>query len=472
MVSRLPRDGRISPEKDPARILYEEVQHRISHQDFETWLLATPCDFVPPDRFVLTAPNKFRKAWMEKNFLGLLHSCAQSLFEFKPQIEFEVRPEAIPPSTDRLHRIHNFPHSSTPTIPAEAPKSSRVTHKELNAEFTFDNFVVGPPNRVAQAAAIAVCDDLGRSYNPLFVYGEPGVGKTHLLHAICHRLIKLERLKITYLSSEEFLNQFITSVMSSTRESFRSSCRETDVLVLDDIQFLAQKEKTQDELFHTFNVLMEEKKQIILSSRSSPRETAGLQGRLASRFQWGLVTRMDIPNFELRVAILLSKARRRHVDLPIEVAEFIAENLTESIRELEGALARITTVASLKAGPINLAAAQQCLHEILTQDPVTGTITVAQILEAVQRHYHLKPKDLLARSKVRSRVLPRQVGMYLTRRLTQLSLEEIGMHFGGRDHTTVLYSAERIEHLQKTNTQVRRDVRELKDRIESTRFVG
>jgi len=412
---------------------------------------------------------------MEKNFLGLLHSCAQSLFEFKPRIEFEVSPAQLPFSTDRLHRIHSLPPSGVPAppvAPTEPSKSPRVTRKELNGEFTFENFVVGPPNRVAQAAAIAVCDDPGRSYNPLFVYGEPGIGKTHLLHAICHRLMKLEHLKITYLSSEEFLNQFITSVMNSDRESFRSSCRDTDVLVLDDIQFLSRKEKTQDELFHTFNVLMENHRQIILSSRSSPRETAGLQGRLASRFQWGLVTRMDCPNFELRVAILLQKARIRHVDLPIEVAEFIGENFTESIRELEGALARIASVASMNATPINLDSAQQCLNEILTQDPVTGTITVAQILEAVQRYYNLKPKDLLARSKVRSRVLPRQIGMYLARRLTQLSLEEIGMHFGGRDHTTVLYAADRIENLQKTNAQIRRDVHQLKDRIASTRFAG
>jgi chromosomal replication initiator protein len=432
---------------------------------------------------------------MEKNFLGLLHSCAQSLFEFKPQIEFEITTAERAPPPERLHRSHSHnlapPVTAAPSAIPEVPsrlhspsrlpqfskspelsQTPKVTRKELNGEFTFENFVVGPPNRVAQAAAIAVCDAPGRSYNPLFVYGEPGIGKTHLLHAICHRLIKLERLKITYLSSEEFLNQFIASVLSSDRESFRSSCRDTDVLVLDDIQFLSQKEKTQDELFHTFNVLMENNRQIILSSCSSPRETAGLQSRLASRFQWGLVTRMDCPDFELRVAILLSKARMRHMDLPIEVAEFIAENLTESIRELEGALARISSVASMKAAPINLDAAQQCLNEILTQHPVTGSITVAEILETVQRYYHLKPKELLARSKVRSRVLPRQIGMYLTRRLTQLSLEEIGVHFGGRDHTTVLYATDRIEHLQKTNAQVRRDVHELKSRITSTRSIG
>ncbi len=490
MVSRFHEDGLVSSSTEPVALLYEELRTRLSQQDFKTWLECTPCRFYPPDRFVLTTPNRFRKAWMEKNFRDLLRSSARTIFELEVQIEFEVGSLAV--STvegSRAHFEEHFPpadverrDSEAPHPPesvGRAPTMARSEHrsfdvsplpppiarKGLNSEFLFDTFVVGPSNNVAHAAAIAICDDLASSYNPLFVYGETGTGKTHLLHAICHRLLDATHLRIDYLSSEEFLNRFIESIAAPGHRPLQKDTLDTDVLVLDDIQFLAGKEKTQDQLFRLFHHLMEQRKQIIVSSRTSPRETTGFQGRLTSRFQSGLVTRLEAPNFELRVAILLRKARLRHLNLSVEVAEFLATETPSSARELEGALARVINAAATQGSPLDLSTARAALKDSLNEDRSFGTITVSHILRAVQDYYQLKPKDLLSRSKVRSVVLPRQIGMFLARELTQLSLEEIGMHFGGRDHTTVLYAQDRIELLKGSNAQIKGDLLALRDHI-------
>jgi chromosomal replication initiator protein len=495
MVSRFSPDGSIPPGSDPVKLLYEEARGRIREQDFDTWLRDTPCEFHPPDRFVLIAPNRFRLAWMEKNFRELLRTCARSLFDIEVRIEFEVHaagpapglgPEpastraastdglasllgALPLSPSRREapgiRVASRQDLDTSSIQDSRPN----TTKSLKPEFTFDNFVAGPSNRLALAAAITVCDAPGKAYNPLFLHGEPGVGKTHLLHAICHRILETTRLRLTYLTSETFLNRFVAAVLDSDRETFRRHCLETDVLVLDDIHNLSNKEKTQEELFHVFNRLLESHKHVILSSAFSPHATPGIHARLTSRFQWGLTSQVDAPDFELRVAILLRKARLQGVELPPHVAEFIAGRVKTSVRELEGALHRVLSIAALHKSPLDLDTAREALQDVFTNSDASGTITVAQILRVVQDFYHLKPRDILARSKVRSIVLPRQIGMFLARELTQLSLEEIGAHFGGRDHTTVLYARDRIETLRQKSPQVQSDIQAIRSRLSASR---
>jgi chromosomal replication initiator protein len=351
----------------------------------------------------------------------------------------------------------------------DAGDQPKLCPADLNSKFSLDNFVAGPPNRVAHAAAIAVSEFPGKSYNPLFIYGDRGVGKTHLLQAICHRLFHFTRSKVVYFTSEAFLSQFVSALSDSSLEDFRAVCRRADALVIEDVHFLAHKEKTQDELFYTLNELLGAQKQVIVSSVCSPRETPGIQERLVSRFKWGLVTRLERPDFEMRVAVLLRKAHGYGQELPIEVAEFIAKHVTDNLREVEGALARVVSVASLHQCPIGLDIARMALSELLEEEQTSGTITVGQILNAVRDYYQIRSKDLLSRSKVRALVHARQMGMYLSRQLTPMSLEEIGAHFGGRDHTTVLYGLERITDQLKTQPQVRGDLQLLKSRLSSLR---
>jgi chromosomal replication initiator protein len=471
------------PARDPPLVLYEEVRGRIGERDFETWFRGTSCDFLSPDRFVITAPNRFRQAWVEKHYRETLLNSARILFDIEPRLEFRVS-EAVPrePSAGAAAgtRAAGTPAapSSGPARPAPAGARSKVEPgapaspldtpslrpRDLNPEFTFENFVTGPSNRVAHAAAIAVAERPGTCYNPLFVYGDLGVGKTHLLHALCHRLLRSGRIRIAYFTSEAFVSQFVASMSDSSLDAFRAQCRSADVLVVDDVQFFAKKERSQEELFHTLNDLLEAKKQVIVSSICSPRETSGIHERLTSRFRSGLLTRLERPDFETRVAILLGKARARNHVISTEVAEYVARHLT-SLREIEGALARLVHLASLRQCAPDLATARLALQEILEEDRVAGGVTIAQILQAVQDFFGLKARELLSRSKVRGLVYARQIGMFLARELTPLSLEEIGMHFGGRDHTTVLYALERVDAMLQARPQVRSEIQLLKSRI-------
>jgi chromosomal replication initiator protein len=335
---------------------------------------------------------------------------------------------------------------------------------ELNPRFRFENFVVGPSNRVAHAAAIAVSELPAKTYNPLFIHGQPGVGKTHLIHAMAHRIQASSRLRVGYISSVDLVQPDLPPQAGSA-DGFRSQCRSLDVLILDDIQFLSTKERGQLELFHAINEFLESQKQIIFASRSHPRDTAGIQERLASRLQWGLVACVEPPGFETRVSILLRKAHLRQREIPLEVAEFMANHLRDSVRELEGALLRVFSLAEFRGCSVDLEVARAALHDLLTEERHAGTVTIATILRIVQDYYGVKPKDFLSRSKVRSLTLARHVGMYLSRHLTQLSLQEIGMHFGGRDHTTVLYAEDRISRMRSTHPQISADLQVLKNRI-------
>ncbi|HOI54781.1 MAG TPA: chromosomal replication initiator protein DnaA [Phycisphaerae bacterium] len=336
----------------------------------------------------------------------------------------------------------------------------------LNPNNTFDNFVVAPNNRLAHAACTAVCDAPGQAYNPLFLHGTVGLGKTHLLQAICHRLLQRQAdVHILYLSCESFVNQFIASVERGELEQFRYRYRHVDVLVIDDIHFLADKERTQEEFFHTFNTLYQAQRQVILSSDSPPHEIPHLEERLVSRFKWGLVARLDKPSFETRVAIVAKKAKLRGVAIPDDVIAFIARTVDTNVRELEGAVTRVGAQAVLAGQPITLETAREVLSDSVPRKP--REVMVPEIIAAVVKRYGIRVADLQSKKRNKSISTPRQVAMYLARRLTKLSLEEIGGYFGGRDHTTVLHADRKIEESLAGEPELRAMLESLTEEIQA-----
>ncbi len=352
--------------------------------------------------------------------------------------------EAVQRITGRLVTV-TFTTPPEPAVP-EAPfefdgESDQIT---LNRSYTFENFVTGPCNRLAQAACVAVAENPGRTYNPLFVHGSVGLGKTHLLQAVCH-VIKAKQpdARILFISCETFTNHFIEAVERGVVHQFRYHYRHVDALVIDDIQFLAARERTREEFFHTFNTLYQSQKQIILSADESPANIPSLEERLVSRFNWGLVARIDQPCLEVRMAILQKKARIRCMEIPEKVIHYVAENVSGNIRELEGALTKLTAMSQQFGGVIDMDLARQAIGEHVPDQ--VKPITITDILDAVTSHFGVRAADLQGKRRSRSIAFPRQVCMYLARELTSLSLEEIGGYFGGRDHTTVLHAARTIQ---------------------------
>ncbi|MFT7463126.1 MAG: chromosomal replication initiator protein, partial [Pseudohongiellaceae bacterium] len=329
----------------------------------------------------------------------------------------------------------------------------------------FDSFVVGPSNQLAHAAARAVAEAPAGSYNPLFLHGDVGLGKTHLLQAICHKALRSGKpLKVRYLSSETFVNEFIAAISRGDLDTFRHRYRNVDMLLIDDIHMLAHKERTQEEFFHTFNTLYNSSKQIVLSSDCPPSEIPTLRDRLVSRFEWGLVTEIAAPRYETRLAILRRKARERDVAIPEEVLAYLAENIDRNIRELEGAVTKVVGYAKLISCEIDLDLARQALgfNSERSRGPVTG---VERIIDDVCKHFDTRPADLRGRRRTQSVVIPRQVAMYLLRSLTNLSLEEVGQHLGGRDHSTVLYAVAKVKERMEADPILAQRVRDLQLRL-------
>jgi chromosomal replication initiator protein len=319
-----------------------------------------------------------------------------------------------------------------------------LTRIALNPDYTFAEFVVGPSNRLAHAACRAICNQLGTLYNPLFIHGASGLGKTHLLQAVCSdALTNNTSLQVSYTSCETFVNDLIRAIETGELQAFRDSARHADVLAIDDVQFLANRESSQEELFHTFNVLYQGRKQLILSADSPPSEIPTLEDRLVSRFSWGLVAQTDLPSRETRQAILQKKARLRGYEIPSEVLDFVAEHVESNIRVLEGTLTKLITEAQLNGKPLTLDTARQVVASFTGADQ--RPLQVSDILHAVSRHFGIRLQELLGRKRTRSISYPRHIAIYLARRLTPLSLEEIGMHFGGRDHSTILHAEHAIE---------------------------
>ncbi|MFO0835247.1 MAG: chromosomal replication initiator protein DnaA [Phycisphaerales bacterium] len=379
-----------------------------------------------------------------------------------PRIE---PPDATPadvPSNNGAESHQRNSAADTATNASQAPASdppgeraTSVVRRDalvINPDYAFENFVIGPENRLAHAAAVAVGDNPAKSYNPLFIHGGVGLGKTHLLQAICLRILENRpNASLYYISCESFMTQFMEAVQSGEMTNFRHCFRDVDVLVVDDIHFLAKRDRTQEEFFHTFNTLYQASKQIVLSSDAPPGEIPDLEQRLVSRFKWGLVAKVEPPCYDTRVQILKSKARIRGLDLPDDVACYIAERISANIRELEGAITTLQIRASLDARPIDLTLAKSAMGD--SAPAHQSAISIHTIIDAVTDFYHVKVTDLQSKRRQRSVAQPRQVCMYLARRLTRLSLEEIGGYFGGRDHTTVMHAVKIVETRREADAE-------------------
>lgn len=349
-----------------------------------------------------------------------------------------------------------------PTVMESHPRA--LTQLPLGPDYTFEQFVVGPSNRLAQAACKAVCTQLGTLYNPLFIHGASGLGKTHLLQATCADVLGAgPELDAVYVTCETFVNDFVQALASGLLQHFRESARQADLLVIDDIQFLVNRESSQEELFHTFNVLYQSGKQIILSADSPPSDIPTLEDRLVSRFNWGLVVQIDPPSRETRQAILHKKARLRGVEVPDEVIDVIAEHVQANIRLLEGALTKLITSTQLEGKPLNVETAREALSTYAGREQ--RPLRIADILDGVSKHYGIRLQELLGRKRTRSISRPRQIAMYLARKLTPLSLEEIGMHFGGRDHSTVLHAERTVENERGSDRELARALAQLTTRL-------
>lgn len=385
---------------------------------------------------ILLVPNDFTKGILEDRYLNLIESSVNQLSLKKYNVKFILNEEEI----KGLGNQDN-----------EEDEKTKKNYPNLNPKYTFDTFVIGNSNRFAHAACVAVAEAPARAYNPLFLYGGVGLGKTHLMHAIGHHIMDQKKdPKVVYVSSEKFTNELINSIKDDRNEEFRNKYRNVDVLLIDDIQFIAGKERTQEEFFHTFNSLHEANKQIIISSDRPPKEIPTLEDRLRSRFEMGLITDIQAPDFETRMAILRKKAQMEDLDVPNEVTVYIAKNIKSNIRELEGALTRVVAYSSLTNRTISFELASEALKDIIITSK-HEEITVNRIKEKVSSVFGVKMEDFNSKKRTRSISYPRQIAMYLSRELTDLSLPKIGEEFGGRDHTTVIHAHDKITKDIETN---------------------
>jgi chromosomal replication initiator protein len=422
-----------------------------------------------PERAELTVPNNFLREWIYRKYFGVLRRALREVSAGDPEIEICIA-EAPSRSQDAAPAAAAAPAHRPPSRPEHSPLTRPHPFGEsdvvLNPQYTFDNFVPGPSNNFAYAAALAVADSPGKSYNPLFLHGSVGLGKTHLLQAICHSLMdRRPDMRILYLSCETFTNHFVTAVANGELDSFRYRYRHVDVLLIDDIHFLANRERTQEEFFHTFNTLYNANKQIILSSDSNPAEIPTLEERLVSRFKWGIVARIDLPVYETRVAIISRKVAMHGVVFPDEVVHLLAENLRNNIRELEGAVNKVAGMAHIYQHTVDMDMAREALRDIVP--PATHRVSVDNIIRMVADHYGVPVRDLMGKRRTKSIAYPRQICMFLARRLTSHSLEEIGGYFGGRDHTTVMYAYDKIRRQVQEDRDLSQILEQLTTRLKS-----
>jgi len=432
----------------------KELEKKVSKPSYETWLKSTKAYSLKKDVLTITAPNEFARDWLESHYSDLISETIIHLMGAELTIRFII------PQSQTEEEFDYPPVQKNKTMHGEP---NHFPQSMLNPKYIFDTFVIGSGNRFAHAASLAVAEAPAKAYNPLFIYGGVGLGKTHLMHAIGHYVIEHNpNAKVVYLSSEKFTNEFINSIRDNKAVDFRNKYRNVDVLLIDDIQFLAGKEQTQEEFFHTFNALHEESKQIVISSDRPPKEIPTLEDRLRSRFEWGLITDITPPDLETRIAILRKKAKAEGLDIPNEVMLYIANQIDSNIRELEGALIRVVAYSSLINKDINADLAAEALKHIIPNSK-PKIISIYDIQKAVGDIFQVKLEDFKAKKRTKSVAFPRQIAMYLSRELTDSSLPKIGEEFGGRDHTTVIHAHEKISKLLKTDTQLQRQLEEIRD---------
>ena len=461
------------------------IKAKLQSESFETWFNPIRFEGIDQARRLirLRAPNQVVRDWVRVNYANLMD---QSLGELSlagysvdwivpeetsrgimarvssPSPEPTGAPQPVPPSPTGLEALS----ASAPGVgTAVAPVRQGAFDPALNSKYTFDNFVVGSCNQFAHAASLAVAEAPGKTYNPLYLYGGVGLGKTHLMHACGHAIKQRNpHLRVSYLSSEHFMNELINSIRYDKTQGFREKYRSVDVLLIDDIQFMAGKERTQEEFFHTFNTLYEQQKQIVISSDCPPREIPTLEERLHSRFEWGLIADLEPPDLETKVAILKRKAETMGFFIPDDVALFIAGRVKNNVRELEGSLIRLVAISSLRGIPVSKDLARDAIRNIASEE--SGVITIEQIQKAVASSYKLTVDQLVSKNNSRQFSFPRQVAMYLCKKLTKHSYPEIGRAFGGKHHTTVIHSFEKIQLLSVTDAGFQRLLLDLSEGLQ------
>ena len=441
------------------RKVTEAAERELGRDPVQKWLRPVTLSEIRRDLVVLTAPSSFVADWVERNYgLHLLRYLQAQLRDVRRlTIEVEERLSGEPGAAD----LHFTP---------ELPPTHSLQSAPLDPRFTFESFVVGKPNELAHAAARRVAEDPQATFNPVFLYGGVGLGKTHLMHAIGWAIPRTRpECKVLYLSAEQFMYRFVQALRFRDTITFKQQFRAVDVLMIDDVQFIAGKDSTQEEFFHTFNALIDQKKQIVISADRSPDQIDGLQNRIISRLQWGLVVDIHPTDYELRLGILQSKAERIMREEPTihidgKVLEFLAQRISSNVRVLEGALTRLFAFATLVGRPINLDMVQECLADVLRSSE--KKVTIDEIKRRVADHYNLRMTDLISARRARAVARPRQVAMFLCKNLTARSLPEIGRGFGGRDHTTVIHAIRKIEELRATDSQLNEDIELLRRKLE------
>jgi chromosomal replication initiator protein len=446
------------------RIL-DALEKKINRQSYDTWLKPTRYSHSSGGILFVSVPTaEFRR--VGDRYADLIQEALDNLGLEYQDVQF-VTPEDDPAATPVRHDGGLTPHPAVAAASAGPVAQARFDWDgaaQLNPRYTFDAFVIGSGNQFAHAACQAVAERPSKAYNPLFLYGGVGMGKTHLMQAIGQEIKRRQpQTAICYISSDKFTNEMINSLRYDKMTSFRDKFRNVDVLLIDDIQFIAQKERTQEEFFHTFNALHESMKQIVIASDRSPKELAEIEDRLRSRFEWGLIADIQPPDLETKVAILQKKAEQEKVTLPTDVALYIASNIRSNVRELEGALIRLVAHSSLIGAEITLPYAQQVLKNFI--DSQARKVTIEAIQKAVAEQFGLRLVEIKAKNNSRAIVYPRQIAMYLAKHLTEASLPEIGRQFGGKHHTTVLHSVEKIEELRKTDKDLNRLLNKLTEQL-------
>ncbi len=449
-----------------------ELQVSLSPANFETWLRDTQLVDVDEQRFRIAVPNGFAKDWLESRYRSLISQTLARIVGYSVQVEFVIgtsaedaadEAQATAATTGTGRTASNGERQQVRLEPTRVGGEGGTTF--INPRYTFSNFIVGSANRLAHAASLSVAERPGHAYNPLFLYGGVGLGKTHLMHAIGNQVIaKFPRKRVVYATSEKFTNEFIASIQQGKIDEFRARYRRIDLLLIDDIQFIADKERTQEEFFHTFNAIHEDGKQIVLSSDRPPKAILTLEERLRSRFEWGLIADLTAPDLETRIAILRAKAEEGAVPITSDVIEFIARKVVSNIRELEGALNRIVAYASMGAMPIGIELAQAVLSNVL-YNPKKRQVTPERIARVVSEYYSVPMDVLQGQKRDKAIVVPRQIAMFLMREETDVSLLRIGAELGGRDHSTVLHACDKINREVAVNDELRREIAAVRELI-------
>jgi len=447
-------------------ILWEKstgiIKQKVSSQNFETWIKPVRIAAMDGRQIQLAVPNKFFRDWLVENYVPLIREAVREASGVDLQIDFKITSETKSPGG----------RASTPVDPHARPRPERAkpvsrNHPTLNVNYSFDRFVVGSCNQFAHAASVAVAEQPAKQYNPLFIYGGVGLGKTHLLNAIGLQMISMyPQQNVVYVSAEEFMNELINSIRYDKMPQFREKYRRIDCMLIDDIQFIAGKERTQEEFFHTFNTLHDGGKQIVVTSDKFPKDIPNLEGRLRSRFEWGLIADIQPPEMETKIAIIEKKAQENNLQLPHNVAHYIASHAESNIREIEGFLIRIGAFSSLTGREIDMELVREVLKNILKQRE-QEEISVEDIVKAVAGKFNLKIADIKSPRKNKNMVLGRQVAMFLARQLTSASYPDIGERIGGRDHSTVIYACQKIARLMETDAKLKKSIREVEEQLQS-----